>query len=290
MGARAAEARTGSGAGTLQLSLVVPARDLDALVAAYWICRDPDGVFRGHNFRASPGIYTVLCIQLADPVEGDFPERRPNACLTGIQDCIRGYRPTGAAYSVMVFLTPVGAARLFPHSGEAIVGTSPELGAFVGDGEVARLRTAAAAAPGPRELGAALDAWLRDRAARTRTPPDLVRLAAAADLLGASVPVADVAETLELSARHLERIFRQSFGLSPKQFQRIHRLQLSVYAAVTGRGDPLDGFADQAHQIRDWKSHLGITPGSLRRQGLTSVAAHFLREEARRPASFAHYL
>jgi AraC-like DNA-binding protein len=192
---------------------------------------------------------------------------------------------------VLVFLTPAGAARLFPHSGADIVDDSPDLGDLMGDGEVMRLRAAAAAAPDAAALGGEIDAWLRARLDRTAAPSHLPRLAAATDMLRDAVrPVASVAEAVDLSPRQLERIFHDAFGLSPKQFQRIHRLQLSVYASVTGRGDPLDGFADQTHQIRDWRSHLGTTPGAMRRGGLTPVAAHFLSEEARRPLSFAHYL
>lgn len=66
--------------------------------------------------------------------------------------------------------------------------------------------------------------------------------------------------------RHLNRMFTDSMGFSPKMFSRIVRFQYALYQmrlsteeTISHYLDDLD-YADQAHFQREFKEFTGITP------------------------------
>jgi AraC-like DNA-binding protein len=69
---------------------------------------------------------------------------------------------------------------------------------------------------------------------------------------------------MSISERHLSRVFRQSFGISPKRFTKIARIE----KVLASRRDGLTwteaayacGFYDQSHMIRDFKEIVGQSP------------------------------
>ncbi|HEY8525454.1 MAG TPA: helix-turn-helix domain-containing protein [Acidimicrobiales bacterium] len=111
----------------------------------------------------------------------------------------------------------------------------------------------------------ARDRWLRDVAPDGRT--------AAAVRLLADTTVADAADQLGITDRHLRRVLLTEVGLTPKAFQRVLRLQRFL-AAVEGRREiaaaaAASGYADQAHLTREARALTGETPRALlRRRGL----------------------
>ncbi|MCX5497178.1 helix-turn-helix domain-containing protein [Kaistia dalseonensis] len=275
----------------MQFSTLPIRADIAPFVSAVWHCVDLSGALVGEALRVTPHTGTVLCVHLGEPVETEFEDRRPLASLNGIQDRIRLFRPAGATRTLLILLTPRGAASLFPSIGTEIAGNGIDLGGLLGDGEIERLRRHAAAAPDEVALGEAVFAWLRRRLERMPTLRAIDGLALAAERLtldGASV--ADAARSVDLSVRQLERVFAEHLGLSPKRFQRVHRLQRSLYAVLSGEGDPIDGYADQAHQIRNWRSYLGLTPGEVGRRGVSSAGAQFLDSGLPSSVAVAHYL
>jgi transcriptional regulator GlxA family with amidase domain len=93
--------------------------------------------------------------------------------------------------------------------------------------------------------------------------------------------VGDLASHLDLSARQIERVFRDEVGISPKLFLRIVRFQEVLGAIRGGAGETgwaevaaAHGFYDQAHFIRDFKTFAGRPPGSWH-VGDASLAAIF---------------
>jgi AraC-like DNA-binding protein len=121
--------------------------------------------------------------------------------------------------------------------------------------EVRRL----AEAPDPM---AALEA-----AALRRWPgPDRAMVALAAGAR-AGRPVGAIADSLGLSARHLQRRCKVAFGYGPKTLARVLRLQRAV--ALARAGSPFAevsvsaGYADQAHLSREVKALAGVSLGAL---------------------------
>jgi AraC-like DNA-binding protein len=100
---------------------------------------------------------------------------------------------------------------------------------------------------------------------RWQTPdPTMVAVAAGAR---AGRPVGAIADACGLSARHLQRLCKSSFGYGPKTLTRVLRLQRAV--ALARRGRPFAdvsataGYADQAHLSREVKALAGVPLGVL---------------------------
>lgn len=78
--------------------------------------------------------------------------------------------------------------------------------------------------------------------------------------------VAELSETLGLSARRLEQVFRTEVGLTPKAYQRLHRFrhalaQVDRAADIGWAAFAVElGYYDQAHFIGDFRAHAGMTP------------------------------
>lgn len=83
--------------------------------------------------------------------------------------------------------------------------------------------------------------------------------------------VEQLARCAHTSTRHLQRLFHDYVGVSPKWVLLRHRLHEATQAM--GQGETLDvaalaarlGYADQAHMTRDFRSVVGTTPASYAR-------------------------
>ena len=80
------------------------------------------------------------------------------------------------------------------------------------------------------------------------------------------LPIKEIRKKLNVSERTFERRFVAQAGVSPKQFSKIIRFQLSLnqltdknYAKLTDIVFE-NGFADQSHFIRTFKNYTGKTP------------------------------
>jgi transcriptional regulator GlxA family with amidase domain len=74
------------------------------------------------------------------------------------------------------------------------------------------------------------------------------------------IPMSAVAETVQLSQRHLERLCLSTVGLRPKEFARVTRLQAVVRRLITEPRPKLAdcaaefGFTDQTHMTREFST------------------------------------
>ena len=79
-------------------------------------------------------------------------------------------------------------------------------------------------------------------------------------------PVGDIAAALGVSHGYLDRQFTEQVGLSPRTLARILRMrrlleEIDVHGSVGWADKAADlGWFDQAHLIRDFKRHTGVTP------------------------------
>lgn len=89
-------------------------------------------------------------------------------------------------------------------------------------------------------------------------------------------PLGQVIADTGYSAKHFIERFKQFFGLTPKELQRIRRLAASMTdleLASSGVNWPemacRHGYYDQAHFIREFRTFLGMTPNEYLRSGQT---------------------
>lgn len=122
------------------------------------------------------------------------------------------------------------------------------------------------------EAATILESGIADRLAMTDGHHARAELAlSAADKL-ASTSVNAVAVDLGVSERHLRRVFRETVGMSPKQFARLMRFHRALRAAHEDR--PVSwasiaaaaGYYDQAHLIAEFRMIAGVTPQALLRE------------------------
>jgi AraC-like DNA-binding protein len=79
-------------------------------------------------------------------------------------------------------------------------------------------------------------------------------------------PVADIAAALDISHGHLDREFTRIVGLGPRVLARLLRMRRLLEAIDVAGDVPWAGVAaelgwfDQAHLIRDFRRHTGVTP------------------------------
>lgn len=167
------------------------------------------------------------------------------------------------------------AARLRLGAHEAILGaTASELAGRIvpledlwGASEIRRLYERAAATPA--DAAAALDAAIAERVTVAGARSHRTQLALDAAQLLAGASVSNVASELGISERHLRRIFRQTFGVSPKTFARLARFHRALRAARENTRSSLahialeSGYYDQAHLSAEFRSIAGAPPRAL---------------------------
>jgi AraC-like DNA-binding protein len=194
----------------------------------------------------------------------------PDGCMDLIWSEPTGVTVVGPNTTAFVAPLAPGAevvgVRLHPGAAPSLFGVAaPELrdgrmtAAAVWGDAGARLEEAAAQAGDPARL---LVHFLEARARAAAAPDPLVR-AAAARLERA--PVAEVAEQLAVSERHLRRLVGSEVGYGPKRLGRVLRLRRALarlragaeLAEVAHGG----GYADQAHFTNECSALAGVPPG-----------------------------
>jgi AraC-like DNA-binding protein len=83
--------------------------------------------------------------------------------------------------------------------------------------------------------------------------------------------ISDIAKSVNLSPRQLERRFRTSSGITPKQFSRVCRLRATAVNMLEDKMNWANraaemGFTDQAHLIREFSSLTKHSPKSFEKR------------------------
>ncbi|MCW5899883.1 MAG: AraC family transcriptional regulator [Flavobacteriales bacterium] len=119
----------------------------------------------------------------------------------------------------------------------------------------------------------AADGWFLRRIAGLPAQRDYVHQAA--ELIRrapSNVRIEDLPGLVCIGQRQLERAFKQRVGVTPKQYQRMQRLNRVNRLLLQGRRMDLTqvalacGYFDQAHFIREFRTFIGERPGRFLRE------------------------
>jgi AraC-like DNA-binding protein len=127
-----------------------------------------------------------------------------------------------------------------------------------------------------------LEEWLLARAAAIDLEPTAAELAATRLVeAGGLGTVNELADSVGLSVRQLERQFRQHVGMSPKSLARLTRFEAAQRRIFEGRELSFTrlahdlGYADQAHFNREFRAFAAKAPG-----GVMAEVQEFLRRQS----------
>jgi AraC-like DNA-binding protein len=190
---------------------------------------------------------------------------RPPELLLGAHDFCHVHRDAPAHAFMQLWLTPLGAYRLGLPTG-AISGQIMDLTDVLGTG-IRRLADQLRYTPDQRQQFALLDAYLLRRAQDGPQPaPEVAWAWRRLTATGGKLSVGRLANEVGWSHKHLISRFKQQVGLPPKTAARLVRLDAvwrHLAARPPARWEQIAadcGYADQAHLIRDFKRHTGVTP------------------------------
>lgn len=171
--------------------------------------------------------------------------------------------PTAETFCAGIVTTPVGCRAVFGVDPAGLRGRVVDLATTW---PTARRLRDELAGPAPAEVLAKVEATLT--AALGEVDPGVDRCAAAVVALEAEPArsIGALAASLGVSHGHLDREFSRVVGLGPRTLARILRLRaLLAHIDVYGEIEWIElaaklGWFDQAHLIRDFKRHTGVTP------------------------------
>jgi AraC-like DNA-binding protein len=222
--------------------------------------------------RELPSDRVVAIVNLGAPIR--VQERsgewvvHADGFLAGIDDTFSITETGGAQRGVQVDLSPVGAHLLLRLPMHELAYRVVELNALFGR-RAALLREQLAEATSWEEAFAALDAFLLARLDDALSPvPSVTRALARLKQSAGAVGVAELAQEIGCSRRHLSAGFREQVGIPPKLYARLLRFERAVsLAGSAGWGEisAACGYYDQAHMIRDFQQFAGVSPTELER-------------------------
>ena len=184
--------------------------------------------------------------------------------ITGAHDSAVQLHGVGVLGSVVVKLTPWGAARLFRQDMQSLASRHTDLRDVIPSAEVDRIEQKLAESPDARTRVALVRRWLLERL----DPRDSDAIVAWAfreiAARGGAVRTAELAAQFGMSERQLERRFQSWVGMSPKAVARVVRLQRLAAHFHSGLSwaeiAAETGFSDQAHMVREFRAMTGTTP------------------------------
>ncbi len=243
-----------------------PSRTLRHVVRCFWLLRTA-GPSEGAAEPAIPDGSPELIVSVGDPIRARDRtgrlRRQPSVMLVGQITRPFAVWPTGAMDLVAARLHPYGAAWLAP-SVSRLTDSWLALGA-----DWPRLPALMASARGGEARVSVLVRAL-ERAIERAPGPD-ARVVRAVDRIVAThgaEPMARLAELSAVTPRHLQRLFADQVGVTPKLLARIRRVQ-RVFAAwrdapgTWSRVAAECGYFDQAHLVRDFRELAGGAPAGL---------------------------
>lgn len=262
-----------------------PSPRLESLVSDIWIQESLTDARRASfpPTRALPTGFVDIAFYYLDPfLEIRGSERRllPRVTVTGPQTTYNTYVATGRTGIVMARLRPGTASRILRLPLHQIRDLNVDLADLLPTGRVDEISTRLQEATKDDARVALVELFLASELVPDRGPTDVTAAVDGIVRSGGRLSVSDLARSLALSVRQLQRLFREHVGIGPKGLSRITRLQRAIDLRVGGmswaRAAHTAGYQDQSHLANDCRAIAGLSPDQvLSRRQATPLATFY---------------
>lgn len=240
----------------------------------YRVPPNPVGIHRG-----LPSRHVTLVVELNGPmrVSGLAGSVRSHGVIGGLHTSPAIIDASRSQEGLQYALSPLGTAALLGVPAGAIGGLVVDLADIIGptaDQLVDGLAGSEDWGARFRLVDSALSRRLDGAPAADAALAEAWRLVFAS---GGRLPVADLADRVGYSRRHLSERFRVAVGVTPKQAGRIARFEAARALLLRAARPPLAhvaadcGYADQPHLAREWKALAGCSVTTWLREELPFV-------------------
>lgn len=260
-------------------------QDLSPWLEAAVVVRSPEALAQS---RFPAMVSSMLVVRLEGQVSCRGTQVPPSAWISA-STCATVYEHGGPVQAVGLVLRPEAAAALLPGT-QGLVNTMRPLAGLAGAPWAAAERAVRAAVDDGARLEA-LYRFIRQMAAPP-APCEARRQQALALLQAAGSAHENTGQRMGLSARQFERRFAAHWGMPPKQFQVIARLNSTLWQALAMPAGPAvelaadHGYYDQSHMARDVRRLAGRPLQALVQDSRAPLSAHWplqIGAQTRRP-------
>ncbi|MEO0770569.1 MAG: helix-turn-helix domain-containing protein [Cyanobacteria bacterium J06649_4] len=273
----------------MRIAAISPHPQLRPYVLSYRIVEDRSGECAGKPIWTCPEPIGVLSANFGKRSYHESGEIHPKVGLLGVQTRTRQWISQPETLFVMAILTVPGMMTLFPDIGQASADSLLDVADLWGDRKAREFRRCLPYDSQLSDIKSAMDSWLLTLLSAASISIRERRLQLYQSLIS-NQRIDAACEQLGITPRTLQREFQRHLGISPKQVMNLHRLQHSVRSNVETPvksvsqespfqnpvfENPVQTFADQAHEIRTWRRYLSRTPGQYRTENRSVIAEAF---------------
>lgn len=262
------------------LRFVPPSARHVPLIRGYWCVEDWIGVHVGKPITTGPSAGGLVTVNFGRPNANACGVPGPPVALSGLYTRLHQWQSYAETCFIMVMLSPQGLARLFPGLGHAGIDRVLDLRELLGDSMAQQLEQSVTFEQVINGQVGALESWFDQRLELLQHSTRVETMQRAIERISSQKSIELVSDAMQVSRRSLYKWSMEHLGIGPKALSTLARLERSISVVQRGIGDPIDGYSDQAHQIRDWQKKLRQTPLRYRTQHRSELAMKFGRATA----------
>ena len=247
-----------------------PSPALADVVQCYWTSRSAAPLTAPHASSVLPDGCMDVIFNLGDPpLPGDREGSELRSYVIGAMRTPLRVRMVGTVDLLGVRFRPGGAAAFVRAPAGELTDRSVALSEFWRRAPELEERLYDAA---PESRIRIVEDVLLGRAAGAAPDPRIAHVSRLIERSGGSVAVTELHAAVGLTRRHLERIYLERVGLTPKTACRVARVQAALERLRAGPIPSLSrlalecGWYDQSHMNRDFREIAGASPTTYARQ------------------------
>jgi AraC-like DNA-binding protein len=247
-----------------------PSPALADVVQCYWTSRSAAPLAAAHASRVLPDGCMDVIFNLGDPpLPGGTPHHALRSYVVGAMRSPLEVWLAGAVDLLGIRFRPGGAAAFVPAPAGELTGQAVALREFWH--RTPELEERLYETPPEARIRLVEDVLL-GRVSRAAPDPRIAHVSGLIERSGGSMPVKALHEAVGLTRRHLERIYLDRVGLTPKNACRVARVQAALERIRANPGVALSrlalecGWYDQPHMNRDFREIAGASPTTYARQ------------------------